>query len=77
MKCKKHTSDLSSTVGVCASCLRERLIALVAARVISRASDEYSRNSDPNLDRRADGATVGDLRHHGEASETYPLPDGD
>ncbi|KAG5092744.1 hypothetical protein JHK82_051522 [Glycine max] len=48
MKCKKHTSDLSSTVGVCASCLRERLIALVAARVISRASDEYSRNSDPN-----------------------------
>ncbi|KAG4992586.1 hypothetical protein JHK87_026043 [Glycine soja] len=62
MKCKKHTSDLSSTVGVCASCLRERLISLAAAqaqaqahhpqaqltRVISRASDDYSRNSDPN-----------------------------
>ncbi|TKY65319.1 hypothetical protein E2542_SST08177 [Spatholobus suberectus] len=57
MKCKKHPSDPSSSVGVCASCLRERLIALIAAqahpqaqltRVISRASDEYSRNSDPN-----------------------------
>ncbi|KAK7340404.1 hypothetical protein VNO77_21106 [Canavalia gladiata] len=63
MKCKKHSSDLSSTVGVCASCLRERLIALIAAqaqaqaqaqvqaqltRALSRASDEYSRNSDPN-----------------------------
>ncbi|XP_027353078.1 uncharacterized protein LOC113863633 [Abrus precatorius] len=61
MKCKKHTSDFSSTVGVCATCLRERLIALIAAqaqaqaptqaqltRVLSRASDDYSRNSDPN-----------------------------
>ncbi|XP_027930225.1 uncharacterized protein LOC114186356 [Vigna unguiculata] len=63
MRCKKHTLDLSSTVGVCASCLRERLIALVAAqaqaqahhhhqaqltRVISRASDDCSRTSDPN-----------------------------
>ncbi|KAK7295226.1 hypothetical protein RJT34_18131 [Clitoria ternatea] len=57
MKCKKHTTDLSSTVGVCATCLRERLLALIAAqaqaqaqltRVLSRASDECSRNSDPN-----------------------------
>ena len=31
----------------------------------------------PSLDRRADGATAGVLRHHGDASETYPLPDGD
>ncbi|XP_020219457.1 uncharacterized protein LOC109802480 [Cajanus cajan] len=62
MKCKKHPLDLSSTVGVCASCLRERLIALMAAqaqaqphpqaqltRGHSRASDEFSRNSQPNL----------------------------
>ncbi|KAJ1443597.1 hypothetical protein SESBI_00181 [Sesbania bispinosa] len=57
MRCKKHLPDLSSTVGVCATCLRERLIALIAAqaqaqaqltRVTSRASDECSRNSDPN-----------------------------
>ncbi|ESW11687.1 hypothetical protein PHAVU_008G051200 [Phaseolus vulgaris] len=62
MKCKKHTLDVTSNVGVCASCLRERLIALIAAqaqaqahhpqaqlsRVISRASDDCSRTSDPN-----------------------------
>ncbi|KAJ9188580.1 hypothetical protein P3X46_003925 [Hevea brasiliensis] len=32
MRCKKHPCDLSSTVGVCASCLRERLIVLIAAQ---------------------------------------------
>lgn len=31
----------------------------------------------PNLYRRADGATVGVLHHHDEASETYLLLDGD
>lgn len=30
MRCKKHLPDLSSNVGVCATCLRERLIVLVA-----------------------------------------------
>lgn len=60
MKCKKHPLDYTSTVGVCATCLRERLIALIQAqaqaqaqaqltRVISRASDDFSTNSDPNL----------------------------
>lgn len=63
MRCKKHLSDLTSTIGVCATCLRERLVALVAAqaqaqaqahaqaqlsRNASRASDERSRNSDTN-----------------------------
>ncbi|XP_022734611.1 uncharacterized protein LOC111288112 [Durio zibethinus] len=32
MRCKKHVTDISSSVGVCASCLRERLLALVAAQ---------------------------------------------
>lgn len=32
MRCKRHLSDHSSSVGVCASCLRERLSALVAAQ---------------------------------------------
>ncbi|CAK7347702.1 unnamed protein product [Dovyalis caffra] len=32
MRCKKHPCDLSSGVGVCASCLRERLFALIAAQ---------------------------------------------
>lgn len=32
MRCKKHPSEFSSSVGVCASCLRERLFALIAAQ---------------------------------------------
>lgn len=32
MKCKKHFSDVSSSVGVCASCLRERLLFLIDAQ---------------------------------------------
>lgn len=55
MRCRKHhPPDLSSTVGVCASCLRERLQVLIAAqekahlaRVSSRASDDHPRKSDP------------------------------
>ncbi|KAG6630492.1 uncharacterized protein LOC122293021 [Carya illinoinensis] len=37
MRCNKHTSDLSCTVGVCASCLRDRLIALIAAQSQAQA----------------------------------------
>ncbi|XP_073294273.1 uncharacterized protein [Primulina huaijiensis] len=33
MKCKKHPLDPSSNVGVCASCLRERLVAVIAAQI--------------------------------------------
>ncbi|KAL0007446.1 hypothetical protein SO802_008948 [Lithocarpus litseifolius] len=60
MKCKRHLSDLSSTVGVCASCLRDRLLALIAAQAQaqSRAQSEAQtqaqsrddpRKSDPNI----------------------------
>ncbi|EEF51290.1 uncharacterized protein LOC8287714 [Ricinus communis] len=55
MRCKKHPSDLTSTVGVCASCLSERLLSLMAAqaqadaqlaRANSRSAIIDSRNSD-------------------------------
>ncbi|CAI9764707.1 unnamed protein product [Fraxinus pennsylvanica] len=32
MRCKKHPADLSSSAGVCASCLRERLFSVIAAQ---------------------------------------------
>ncbi|KAK4770670.1 hypothetical protein SAY87_031202 [Trapa incisa] len=32
MRCKKHLADLSSSVGVCATCLRECLFVLIAAQ---------------------------------------------
>ncbi|XP_057753910.1 uncharacterized protein LOC130973426 [Arachis stenosperma] len=37
MRCKKHLPDLSSTIGVCATCLRERLIAILAAQAQAQA----------------------------------------
>ncbi|GER54538.1 hypothetical protein STAS_32137 [Striga asiatica] len=32
MRCKKHPADATSGIGVCASCLRERLFAIIAAQ---------------------------------------------
>ncbi|KAE8696912.1 putative purine permease 11-like isoform 1 [Hibiscus syriacus] len=32
MRCKKHLADLSSSVGVCATCLRESLLELIATQ---------------------------------------------
>ena len=37
MRCKKHVPDLTSTIGVCASCLRERLEAILAAQARAQA----------------------------------------
>ena len=60
MRCKRHLTDLSSTVGVCASCLRDRLFALIAAQAQAHARaqaeaqsravvDDNHRKSDPNI----------------------------
>ncbi|CAM8904137.1 unnamed protein product [Rhodiola kirilowii] len=51
MKCRQHSSDLSSAVGVCASCLRERLFLLISAQSQSQLHNEF--NSD---DRRKSDA---------------------
>ncbi|GKV12675.1 hypothetical protein SLEP1_g23795 [Rubroshorea leprosula] len=45
MTCKKHPTDLSSSVGVCASCLTERLLSLIAAQEQVHLEDH--RKSDP------------------------------
>lgn len=37
MRCKKHLSDATSAVGVCATCLRERLLSLMAAQARAEA----------------------------------------
>ncbi|CAN7095502.1 unnamed protein product [Brassica rapa subsp. narinosa] len=44
MRCKRHTVDLSSTAGVCASCLRERLLSLAASAAVTE-DDNQSRKS--------------------------------
>lgn len=40
MRCKKHLPDLTSTVGVCASCLRERLQLILEAQAQAQAQDQ-------------------------------------
>ncbi|XVE74170.1 hypothetical protein DITRI_Ditri11bG0177500 [Diplodiscus trichospermus] len=55
MRCKQHLTDLSSSVGVCATCLRERLLELIATQAraqaqqaqLARAAAEDRRKPDP------------------------------
>ncbi|XWS32480.1 hypothetical protein CRYUN_Cryun23aG0162200 [Craigia yunnanensis] len=42
MRCKKHLADLSSSVGVCATCLRERLLTLIAAQAQAEAQAQQT-----------------------------------
>lgn len=46
MRCKKHLPDLTSTLGVCASCLRERLEPLAEAQ--AQSPHPATGKSDPN-----------------------------
>lgn len=51
MRCKKHLQDVTSTVGVCASCLCERLQPLLAAQAQAQAQsddDYYNYNNNNN-----------------------------
>ena len=45
MRCKKHFPDLTSSVGVCASCLRERLQPILEAQAQAQARAQPSRSS--------------------------------
>ncbi|KAJ8438494.1 hypothetical protein Cgig2_008981 [Carnegiea gigantea] len=46
MRCKKHLSDHSSSIGVCASCLRDRLFSLIHSQ--SQSHSQTHPISDPN-----------------------------
>ncbi|ESQ44062.1 hypothetical protein EUTSA_v10006502mg [Eutrema salsugineum] len=45
MRCKRHTVDFSSNNGVCASCLRERLLSLAASAAATAAVEDNLRQS--------------------------------
>ncbi|CAO2835209.1 unnamed protein product [Amaranthus hypochondriacus] len=47
MRCKKHLTDLSSTIGVCASCLREKLFFLIEAQSQTKSVPDFQ-NPNPN-----------------------------
>ncbi|XP_061370535.1 uncharacterized protein LOC133313216 [Gastrolobium bilobum] len=67
MRCKKHSPDLSSTVGVCASCLRERLQVLVEAQAQAQAQPQaHSARFVPRA--------VSDDNHRLRKPETKPPP---
>ncbi|KAK4416104.1 hypothetical protein Salat_2717800 [Sesamum alatum] len=81
MKCKKHLTDLSSSVGVCASCLRERLVAIIAAQAQALAQQDrrkseaqqppplsFPRSVSPYISRRKSEAAVAasTWQFHGE-----------
>ncbi|KAJ0258549.1 hypothetical protein HA466_0073200 [Hirschfeldia incana] len=42
MRCKRHIVDFSSSIGVCASCLRERLFSLAASTAASEDNDHQN-----------------------------------
>lgn len=46
MRCRKHPADFSSSVGVCASCLRERLFAIMAAQAQKQVQAHYRDEQD-------------------------------
>ncbi|KAL0896393.1 hypothetical protein Bca101_080354 [Brassica carinata] len=47
MRCKRHTVDSSSTIGVCASCLRERLFSLASSTAASEDNDHHHHRPPP------------------------------
>lgn len=49
MRCKRHTVDFTSTIGVCASCLRERLLSLAATAAVEEDNNnrQSRRKSNP------------------------------
>ncbi|XP_076926357.1 uncharacterized protein LOC143589495 [Bidens hawaiensis] len=55
MRCKKHNTDLSSIVGVCASCLRERLLKVILAE--EQAQAQSNTNTNPNTPRAGNNPT--------------------
>ncbi|KAF2592805.1 hypothetical protein F2Q70_00044164 [Brassica cretica] len=63
MRCKRHTVDLTSTVGVCASCLHERLLSLAASIAVEENNNHRlsrkSSNPPPPLPRSDAGGDLG------------------
>lgn len=58
MRCKKHFTDLSSIVGVCACCLRERLLYLIAAEEQAQAQAQPQGQNLDGKQRNLDGKQV-------------------
>ncbi|KFK35222.1 hypothetical protein AALP_AA5G256200 [Arabis alpina] len=46
-RCKRHTVDFTSSIGVCSSCLRERLLSLAASAAVEEHNNHRKSNNLP------------------------------
>lgn len=76
MRCKKHPCELSSSVGVCASCLRERLSSLIAAQAHVQAQGQAQAQLQlhAQLSRAQSRAAVADDPRKSDTNLTPPPP---
>ncbi|KAF5731573.1 hypothetical protein HS088_TW18G00253 [Tripterygium wilfordii] len=69
MSCTKHPTDLSSTVGVCASCLRERLFEFM----VVQAQAQHNQHQQAQLTQKAHSRASAAESHRKSDSEPPPL----
>ncbi|CAL0328168.1 unnamed protein product [Lupinus luteus] len=50
MRCNKHISDLTSTIGICATCLHQRLTSLLQAQAQAQAQTQQTRVTSRSTD---------------------------
>ncbi|XP_047963836.1 uncharacterized protein LOC125208294 [Salvia hispanica] len=83
MRCKKHAADLSSSVGVCASCLRDRLFAIMEAQALKQSQQQqqqnppplsFPRSVSPYISRRPTDAAAATWQIHGRERSLYTTP---
>ncbi|KAL3615474.1 hypothetical protein CASFOL_041135 [Castilleja foliolosa] len=85
MRCKKHPADVSSSVGVCASCLRQRLFAIIAAQTQQdcRKSDtefpprpilSFPRSVSPYISRRKSDTAAATWRSQVHHQQFFSTP---
>jgi len=71
MRCKKHPGDLSSGVGVCASCLRERLFALIAAQAQIQQQQQIAQFAKAHNHHHSRAAAVVDESRKSDSNSQY------
>ncbi|GKB08444.1 hypothetical protein Tco_0836728 [Tanacetum coccineum] len=76
MRCKKHYTDLSSTIGVCSCCLRERLIHLIAIQeqqnqTLETLKHHNSVKIQPPTSRKSDYSDLPRHHHHSHSDQLF------
>lgn len=80
MRCKRHIVDFSSSIGVCASCLRERLFSLAASTAASERISPpprplvFPRSVSPYVSARKSDAGRGDSSLASSQNRFFPTP---